>query len=138
MNSDMYGNTYEVPHNVLSSLENFKDERTIHNIFTNGFLTYQNMKKILHDIQNKKFGDKDLSTLHSWIKQNLDSDRGSINRQKRDASDSGMQNQYLSTHRKDNVRDLNRSSKSHHSIYENYNKEVVDNLKRINEIMKKL
>ena len=138
MNSEMYGNTYEVPHNVLSSLENFKDERTIHNIFTNGYLTYQNMKKILHDIKNRKFGDKNLSSLESWITQNLNSDRGSIDRQKRDASDSGMQNQYLSTHTKDNVRDLNRPSKSHHSIYENYNKEVVDNLKRINEIMKKL
>jgi hypothetical protein len=138
MNSEMYGNQYEVPHNVLTSLENFKDEKTIHNIFTNGYLTYQNMKKILHDIDNGKFGDKNLSTLKSFITQNLGSDRGSIDRQKRDASDSGMQNQYLSTHRKDNVRDLNRPSKSHHSIYENYNKEVVDNLKRINEIMKKL
>jgi len=92
MNSDMYGKQYQVPHNVLTSLENFKDERTIHNIFTNGYLTYQNMKKILHDINNNKFEGKDLSSLKSFITQNLSSDRGSVHRQKRDASDSGMQN----------------------------------------------
>jgi len=136
MNSEMYGNQYEVPHNVLTSLENFKDERTIHNIFTNGYLTYQNMKKILHDIDNGKFGDKDLSTLKSFITQNLGSDRGSTHRQKRDASDSGMQNQFLSAHSKNDPRNI--TDRPHSKLYENYNKEVVDSLKRINEIMKKL
>jgi hypothetical protein len=136
MNSEMYGNQYEVPHNVLTSLENFKDEKTIHNIFTNGYLTYQNMKKILHDIDNGKFGDKDLSTLKSFITQNLGSGRGSIRRQKRDASDSGMQNQYLSSHSKNDPRNI--TDKPHSKLYENYNQEVVNSLKRINEIMKKL
>ena len=135
MNSEMYGNQYQVPHNVLTSLENFKDERTIHNIFTNGYLTYQNMKKILHDIDNGKFGDKNLSTLKSFITQNLGSDRGSIRRQKRDASDSGMQNQYLSAHQKSDPRNI--TDKPHSKLYEN-NKEVVENLKRINEIMRQI
>lgn len=135
MNSEMYGNQYQVPHNVLTSLENFKDERTIHNIFTNGYLTYQNMKKILHDIDNGKFGDKDLSTLKSFITQNLGSDRGSIRRQKRDASDSGMQNQYLSAHQKSDPRNI--TDKPHSKLYEN-NKEVVESLKRINEIMRQI
>jgi hypothetical protein len=139
MNNDLYGKKYEIPENVLNSLENHKDETTIKNIFTNGYLTYQNMKKILHDIDNNKFQDRDLSSLKSFITQNLGSDRGSINRQKRDAKDSGMQNQYLSTHRKDNVRNLNRQSKSHHgSFYEEYNREVMESLQRINEIMKQI
>ena len=131
----MYGNKYQVPHNVLTSLENFKDERTINNIFTNGYLTYQNMKKILHDIDNGKFGDKNLSTLKSFITQNLGSDRGSIRRQKRDASDSGMQNQYLSAHQKSDPRNI--TDKPHSKLYEN-NKEVVESLKRINEIMRQI
>jgi hypothetical protein len=135
MNSDMYGKQYQVPHNVLTSLENFKDERTIHNIFTNGYLTYQNMKKILHDINNNKFEGKDLSSLKSFITQNLGSDRGSIRRQKRDASDSGMQNQYLSSHQKSDPRNI--TDKPHSKLYEN-NKEVVENLKRINEIMRQI
>ena len=136
MNSEMYGNQYQVPQDVLSSLENHKDEATINNIFVNGYLTYQNMKKILHDIDNGKFGDKNLSTLKSFITQNLGSDRGSVNRQKRDASDSGMQNQYLSAHKKNDPRNI--TDRPHSKLYENYNKEVVDSLKRINEIMKKL
>ena len=94
------------------------------------------MKKILHDIDNGKFGDKNLSTLKSFITQNLSSDRGSVNRQKRDASDSGMQNQYLSAHKKSDPRNI--TDKPHSKLYENYNREVVDSLKRINEIMKKL
>lgn len=136
MNSEMYGNEYQVPQDVLSSLENHKDETTINNIFTKGYLTYQNMKKILHDIDNGKFGDKDLSTLKSFITQNLGSGRGSIRRQKRDASNSGMQNQYLSSHSKNDPRNI--TDKPHSKLYENYNQEVVDSLKRINEIMKKL
>jgi len=95
-------------------------------------------KVLMKNLENiKKLADKEGIEINDLVKI-LKTDRGSIKRQKRDASDSGMQNQYLSTHRKDNVRDLNRPSKSHHSIYEDYNKEVVDNLKRINEIMKKL
>jgi hypothetical protein len=94
------------------------------------------MKKILHDIDNGKFGDKDLGALKSFITQNLGSDRGSIRRQKRDASDSGMQNQYLSSHSKNDPRNI--TDKPHSKLYENYNQEVVDSLKRINEIMKKL
>jgi hypothetical protein len=135
MNSEMYGNQYQVPQDVLSSLENYKDETTINNIFTKGYLTYQNMKKILHDINNGKFGDKDLSTLKSFITQNLRSDRGSIRRQKRDASDSGMQNQYLSSHSKSDPRNI--TDKTHSKLYEN-NREVVENLKRINEIMRQI
>ena len=135
MNSEMYGNQYQVPQDVLSSLENHKDETTINNIFAKGYLTYQNMKKILHDIDNGKFGDKNLSTLKSFIKQNLGSDRGSVRRQKRDASDSGMQNQYLSAHQKSDPRNI--TDKPHSKLYEN-NREVVESLKRINEIMRQI
>ena len=135
MNNDLYGKKYEIPENVLNSLENHKDETTIKNIFTNGYLTYQNMKKILHDIDNNKFQGKDLSSLKSFITQNLGSDRGSINRQKRDASDSGMQNQYLSAHQKNDPRNI--TDKPHSKLYEN-NKEVVESLKRINEIMRQI
>ena len=135
MNNELYGKKYEIPENVLNSLENHKDETTIKNIFTNGYLTYQNMKKILHDIDNNKFQGKDLSSLKSFITQNLGSDRGSVNRKKRDASDSGMQNQYLSAHQKNDPRNI--TDKPHSKLYEN-NKEVVESLKRINEIMRQI
>ena len=135
MNNELYGKKYEIPENVLNSLENHKDETTIKNIFTNGYLTYQNMKKILHDIDNNKFNGRDLSSLKSFITQNLGSDRGSVNRQKRDASDSGMQNQYLSAHQKNDPRNI--TDKPHSKLYEN-NKEVVESLKRINEIMRQI
>ena len=135
MNNELYGKKYEIPENVLNSLENHKDETTIKNIFTNGYLTYQNMKKILHDIDNNKFQGKDLSSLKSFITQNLGSDRGSVNRQKRDANDSGMQNQYLSAHQKNDPRNI--TDKPHSKLYEN-NKEVVESLKRINEIMRQI
>lgn len=135
MNNELYGKKYEIPENVLNSLENHKDETTIKNIFTNGYLTYQNMKKILHDIDNNKFNGRDLSSLKSFITQNLGSDRGSVNRQKRDASDSGMQNQYLSAHKKNDPRNI--TDKPHSKLYEN-NKEVVESLKRINEIMRQI
>lgn len=136
MNREIYGKQYQVPQNVLDSLEDHKDETTIKNIFINGYLTYQNMKKILHDIDNNKFDGKDLSSLKSFITQNLNSDRGSVKRQKRDASDSGMQNQFLSAHEKNDPRNI--TDKPHSKLYENYNKEVVDSLKRINEIMNKI
>lgn len=136
MNRDIYGKKYQVPQNILNSLEDHKDETTIKNIFINGYLTYQNMKKILHDIDDNKFDGKDLSSLKSFITQNLKSDRGSVKRQKRDASDTGMQNQFLSAHEKNDPRNI--TDKPHSKLYENYNKEVVDSLKRINEIINKI
>jgi hypothetical protein len=47
-----------------------------------------------------------------------------------------MQNQFLSAHSKNDPRNI--TDRPHSKLYENYNKEVVDSLKRINEIMKKL
>ena len=55
MNSDLYGKKYEVPEQVLSSLENHKDETTINNIFTKGYLTYKNKKKILLTLMIKTY-----------------------------------------------------------------------------------
>ena len=46
-----------------------------------------------------------------------------------------MQNQYLSSHSKSDPRNI--TDKTHSKLYEN-NREVVENLKRINEIMRQI
>ena len=71
-----------------------------------------------------------------WINQALGSDRGSLDRQKERRSDAGLQNVYNKPHERNNVRDLNRPSKSHHS--HNSDIKITEALKRINQIMSKI
>jgi hypothetical protein len=68
-----------------------------------------------------------------FITQNLGSDRGSIRRQKRDASDSGMQNQYLSAHYKLGIGTQN-STTSQQLSPDGLSEEVM----KINKLIKKI
>jgi hypothetical protein len=49
-----------------------------------------------------------------------------------------LPNQFNDTHQKDNIEDMNRPSKSHSSAVNRMNEEVTENLKRINELIKKI
>ncbi len=49
-----------------------------------------------------------------------------------------LPNQFIQTHQKDDLRSMNRPSKSHSTSIEDYDLQVTESLKRINELMKKL
>jgi hypothetical protein len=49
-----------------------------------------------------------------------------------------LPNQFIKKHEKNNLSNMNRPSKSHYSNVDNYNIQVTENLKRINDLIKKL
>jgi hypothetical protein len=49
-----------------------------------------------------------------------------------------LPNQFNSDHTKDDLTAMNRPSKSHNNPVDQYNIKITENLKRINEIMKKI
>jgi hypothetical protein len=49
-----------------------------------------------------------------------------------------LQNQQIDTHDKNDVRTMNRPSKSHNSSVNQYNTDITENLKRINELIQKI
>ena len=49
-----------------------------------------------------------------------------------------LPNQYIQTHQKSDLRTMNRPSKSHSNTLEKYNLQVTEDLKRINDLIKKI
>jgi hypothetical protein len=49
-----------------------------------------------------------------------------------------LPNQQIDVHDKNGVRTMNRPSKSHSSSVNQYNTDITENLKRINELIKKI
>ena len=52
----------------------------------------------------------------------------------KDIKEAGLPNQFNKTHQKDDLKSMNRPSKSHND----YNSEITETLKRINNLMKKI
>ena len=72
-----------------------------------------------------------------WVDRMLDSMRKGISIPKEIRSEV-LPNQYIDTHTKDNITNMNRPSKSHSSKLDRYNLSVTEDLKRINDLIKKI
>ena len=136
MNKELYEKQYEIPSDVLSKLEPFKSEKTIANLLSKGKITYSNIKKIIHDMENGKIDNLGGNDFKSWLSQTLGSDRTRVSNSKKIKSDGGMENQYIKSHEKNNVNV--RPSKKHEKSVNKYDTAVLESLQRINEIMKKI
>ena len=49
-----------------------------------------------------------------------------------------LPNQFIKTHEKDGIKNLNRPSQSHNSTSNKYDTSVMENLKRINDLITKI
>jgi len=132
----MYGNKYEIPSDVLSKLEKYSSETTIANLLKNGSITYSNMKKILHDMNNgeiDKLGGQDFK---QWVETTLSNSRESLSNTQDIKKDTGMFNSHIKPHEKKNS--IVRPSQVHGNTLSKHNVAVIESLQRINEIMKKI
>jgi hypothetical protein len=136
VNKELYGNKYQIPSDVLSKLEPFKSEKTIANLLSKGEITYQNIKKIIHDMENGELDNLGGNEFREWLTQTLNSDKDRINNSNEIRTNSGMENQYISTHEKKNS--IVRPSKKHEKTINKYDTAVLESLQRINDIMKKI
>jgi hypothetical protein len=136
VNSDLYGKVYQIPHPTLSHLKKFETNETVRNLLSSGGVSYSLLKKMKHRMEN---GEKDnLGGDHmlNWVNQTLNSDRDSLELSKNAKSESGVSNAHINTHKKDNINNMNRPSKSHHA--HNTDMKITESLKRINEIISKI
>jgi hypothetical protein len=72
-----------------------------------------------------------------WVDNTLGNMRDDVSMSK-DIRSVVLPNQYNDEHKKDNITNLNRPSKSHSTNTEKFNVEITESLKRINELIKKI
>jgi hypothetical protein len=136
VNKDLYGKYYTVPEHILKHLQNHSGNETIGNVLSNGNISYSLLKKIKHRIENGEKNELGGDTFYNWINHTLTSDRNGLELSKNAKSETGISNAHNATHTKDNIKDLNRPSKSHHD--NNADIKITESLKRINEIISKI
>jgi hypothetical protein len=155
VNKDLYGKKIELPEDVVGYLkqchdsaigadENTEGYRRNKELRDTGFVTYQQLKRMKNFFDNFNGQQNDLpfilnggDYIKGWVNRTLDSMRNSLNLGK-EVKSVVLPNQYIQTHEKGDLRNMHRPSKSHSSKLEKYNLQVTEDLKRINELIKKI
>jgi hypothetical protein len=106
-------------------------------------ITYQQLKRIKNFFDN--FGGKQTDApfilnggveMKNWVNNELRRMREGLHMTKRNKMDTGMTNQFIQPHDKDGL-DV-RPSKQHLRTVDKYNTQVMESLKRINELISKI
>lgn len=155
MNKDLYNKRIEIPEIVIGYLDKCHKSATGANDSTegyrrnkelrdSGYVTYQQLKRMKNFFDNFNGDDNDLSFIlngghyvKNWVDNELGSMRDGIETSKEIKSRT-MPNQYIDAHKKNDPRNINTLSQSHSSTLDKYNLQVTENLKRINELIKKI
>jgi len=155
MNKDLYGNTVQLPEDVVEYLQQCFDSANTDDSTIEGFkrnqelrdsreTTYQQLKRMKNWFDNFKGLENDLPFIlngghyvKNWVNDTLGGMRNNVYMGKK-AKSEVLPNQFIQTHTKDNLNTMNRQSKSHSSSVGEINKDITENLKRINELIKKI
>jgi hypothetical protein len=155
VNKDLYGKKIELPEDVVVYLQQCHDNavgsdestegyRRNKELRDSGFVTYQQLKRMKNFFDSFNGKENDLPFIlngghyvKNWINQTLKSMRDNISLGK-EIKSVALPNQYIQTHQKGDLRTNNRPSKSHSNTLEKYNLQVTEDLKRINELIKKI
>jgi hypothetical protein len=155
MNKDLYGNTVQLPEDVVEYLQQCFDSANTEDSTIEGFkrnqelrdsreTTYQQLKRMKNWFDNFNGLENDLPFIlngghyvKNWVNDTLGGMRNNVYMGKK-AKSEVLPNQFIQTHTKDNLNTMNRQSKSHSSTTGNINKDITESLKRINELIKKI
>ena len=155
MNKDLYGHKVSLPEDVVGYLEQCYGAAKGSDETTEGYrrnielrdsreVTYQQLKRMKNFFDNYNGHENDLPFIlngghyvKEWINRTLGSMRTDVDLGKKVKSEV-LPNQYIQTHEKGDLKNINRPSKSHKSNVEFYDLEVTESLKRINDLIKKI
>jgi len=155
MNKDLYGNTVQLPEDVVEYLQQCFDSANTDDSTIEGFkrnqelrdsreASYQQLKRMKNWFDNFNGLENDLPFIlngghyvKNWVNDTLGGMRNNVYMGKK-AKSEVLPNQFIQTHTKDNLNTMNRQSKSHSSTTGDINKDITENLKRINELIKKI
>ena len=155
MNKDLYGNTVQLPEDVVEYLQQCFDSANTDDSTIEGFkrnqelrdsreTTYQQLKRMKNWFDNFNGLENDLPFIlngghyvKNWVNDTLGGMRNNVYMGKK-AKSEVLPNQFIQTHTKDNLNTMNRQSKSHSSTTGEINKDITESLKRIKELIKKI
>jgi len=155
MNKDLYGNTIQLPEDVVEYLQQCFDSANTDDSTIEGFkrnqelrdsreTTYQQLKRMKNWFDNFNGLENDLPFIlngghyvKNWVNDTLGGMRNNVYMGKK-AKSEVLPNQFIQPHTKDNLNTMNRQSKSHSSTTGEINKDITESLKRINELIKKI
>ena len=146
MNKELYGNTYEIPENILRNLSKYSGQKTVDNLLGSKKISYSNMKKIIHDMKNGEMENLGGNNFYNWLNNSLGINRDNSETSKRVKKNTGTENAYLSPHEKNktSVRssDHKKASQRHSTAIDNdflkLESRVIEELKIINQLIKKI
>ena len=155
MNSELYNKRIPIPQEVVEYLNKCFDSAKGASETTEGYkrnqelrekkeISYQQLKRIKNWFDSFKGMDSDLSFIlnggyyvKEWVNQCLNSMRDDVHSLKKNRS-IALPNQFIQPHEKNNLKNMNRPAKSHHSHTNDFNVRVTESLKRINELINKI
>lgn len=138
----MYGQEFDIPKTQIDNLRKYEASERVLNLINSGKISYSNAKKMKHDMENGKKNELGGDMFYNWINQTLNSKRTSIHTTKKNKSEV-LDNQFIKPHEKNHgfARPSTKHEKStnrHSTRIETFESQITENLKRINEIMKKI
>jgi len=155
MNKDLYGEKISIPEDVLKYLDDCNTAAKGASETTEGFkrnkdlrekreITYQQLKRMKNWFDNFEGQENDLPYIlngghyvKNWVNETLRSMRDDVRKTKEIRSEV-LPNQFNKPSDDIDLRNMNRPSKSHSKERDNYNREITESLKRINDLIKKL
>lgn len=155
MNQDLYGNTIQLPENVCEYLEKCFESAKNASETTEGYkrnqelrdkreISYQQLKRIKNWFDNYDGAENGISFvlnggnyMKNWVNETLRTMRDDVYTTKKNKSEV-LPNQFIDTHEKDGIKNLNRPGQSHNSTINKYDTAVTESLKRINDLITKI
>lgn len=155
MNKDLYGKEIKIPVEIKNHLknssmsigetsENEEGAKRNEELQNKNSMTYQQLKRIKSWFDNYNGNKEDApyilnggDYMKKWVDDTLNYLRTDIYNTKKNRSEV-LPNQFNSDHTKDDLTAMNRPSKSHNNPVDQYDIKITENLKRINELMKKI
>jgi len=146
VNKELYGNTYDIPEDILNHLSKYSGNQTVSNLTNSKKISYSNMKKILHDMNKGELNELGGDVFKNWISRSLESNREGLKTSKNAKRKGGIENAFISPHTKDKqIRSTQRhrkASERHDTSVDNsfikLDESVIVELKKINDLIKKL
>jgi len=155
MNSDLYGKTFVLPEEVVNYLQQCFDAAKGASQSNQGYrrnielrnskeVTYQQLKRMKNWFDEFDGDRDDLEYIlnggdyvKNWVNNTLESKRNDVDLGK-EIKSVVLPNQYIDTHKKNDLASMNRPSEKHKSAVNKYDTAISENLKRINDLISKI
>ena len=155
MNKDLYGHKVSLPEDVVGYLDKCFNAAQGADDTTEGYkrnkelrekkeITYQQLKRIKNWFDNFNGHENDLPFIlngghyvKGWVDKTLGSMRDGVSLPK-EIKSVALDNQFIQPHEKNDITNFNRPSKSHKSATERHATAISEDVKKINDLIKKI